>query len=151
MISYYNPTSNNEVVAPNDVNTQAGTVRADIPTLEEEWTLLVYEEDFRQPELAKFLASAKSREDEITEEVVCSAWEAHDERKRRARAKDLAVITPVVWSFEDELERREMSDLPNAQDHAINSALSKGFVVDESTECFVTGCSCSRYHAGPCA
>ena len=123
MISYYTPTSNNEVVAPNDVNTQAGTVRADFPTPTEEQALLAYEELYRQPELAIFVKNAQDR----------------------------AVITPAVWSFEDELERREMSDLPNAQDHAINSALSKGFVVDESTECFVTGCSCSRYHAGPCS
>ena len=134
MISYYTPTSNNFVVAPNDVNTQAGTVRADYPTHEEELALLVYEEEFRQPELAKFLASAKSREGEI--------WEEEE-----SRAKDRAVITPAVWSFEDELERREMSDLPNAQDHAINSALSQGFVVDESTECYTDGCSCSRHQA----
>ena len=134
MIGYYNPTSNNEVVAPNDVNTQAGTVRADYPTHEEELALLVYEEEFRQPELAKFLASAKSREGEI--------WEEEE-----SRAKDRALITPTVWSFEDELERREMSDLPNARDHAINSALSQGFVVDESTECYTDGCSCSRHHA----
>tara|TARA_R110002051_G_scaffold107023_1_gene179960 strand:+ start:332 stop:736 length:405 start_codon:yes stop_codon:yes gene_type:complete len=134
MISYYTPTSNNFVVAPNDVNTQAGTVRADYPTHEEELALLVYEEEFRQPELAKFLASAKSREGEI--------WEEEE-----SRAKDRAVITPAVWSFEDELERREMSDLPNAQDHAINSALSKGFVVDESTDCYTVGCSCSRHQA----
>ena len=119
MISYYTPTSNNEVVAPNDVNTQAGTVRADFPTPTEEQALLAYEELYRQPELAIFVKNAQDR----------------------------AVITPAVWSFEDELERREMSDLPNAQDHAINSALSQGFVVDESTECFVTGCSCSRHQA----
>ena len=60
-ITIYTP--NNEVVNRNDVNTQASTERVDIPTHEEELALLVYEEDFRQPELAKFLASAKSREE----------------------------------------------------------------------------------------
>lgn len=119
MISYYTPTSNNEVVAPNDVNTQAGTVRADYPTPTEEQALLAYEELYRQPELAIFVKNAQDR----------------------------AVITPTVWSFEDELERREMSDLPNAQDRAINSALSQGFVVDESTDCYTVGCSCSRHQA----
>ncbi len=38
MIAIYTP--NNEVVNRNDVNTQAGTVRVDIPTPEEEQALL---------------------------------------------------------------------------------------------------------------
>ena len=87
MIGYYNPESNNEVVTRNDVNTQAGTVREDYPTPEEEQAFFVYEEDFRQ-------------------------YEAQ-----------------------------------NARDRAINSALSNGFVVDESTECYTDGCSCSRHQA----
>lgn len=129
MIAIYTP--NNEVVNRNDVNTQAGTVRVDIPTLEEEWALLVYEEDFRSPALADFLASAKNREDEITEEIVLKAWEEHDERQY---AQNRAVITPAVYDFEDELQRREESDVPNAQDHAMNSALSQGFTIDESSD-----------------
>ena len=103
-ITIYTP--NNEVVAPTDVNTQAGTVREDIPTHDEELALLVYEEDFRQAELAKFLASAKRREGEI--------WEEEEFR---------------------------------ALDRAFNNALSQGFVIDESTECYTDGCNCSRSHA----
>jgi len=118
-ITIYTP--NNEVVNRNDVNTQASTERVDIPTHEEELALLVYEEDFRQPELAKFLASAKSREEEI--------WEEEE-----FRAQDRAVITPAVYDFEDELQRREESDVPNAQDHAMKTALSNGFTIDESSD-----------------
>ena len=104
MLSIYTP--NNEVVNRNDVNTQAGTVRVDIPTLEEEQALLAYEEHFRQPELASFVQNAQNR----------------------------AVITPAVYDFEDELQRREESDLPNAQDHAMKTALSNGFTIDESSD-----------------
>ena len=118
-ISIYTP--NNEVVNRNDVNTQTSTERVDIPTHEEELALLVYEEDFRQPELAKFLVSAKSREEEI--------WEEEE-----FRAQDRAVITPAVYDFEDELQRREESDVPNAQDHAMKTALSNGFTIDESSD-----------------
>ena len=75
-ISIYTP--NNEVVNRNDVNTQAGTVRVDIPTHEEEQALLAYEEHFRQPELASFVQ--------------------------------------------------------NAQDYAMNLALSNGFTIDESSD-----------------
>jgi len=100
-------TPNDVVVDKGSVNTLVGDMeRVDIPTLEEEWALLVYEEDFRSPVLAGFIASAKSREDEITEEVVCQAWEEHDERQRRARVRD----------------------------HAMNSALSQGFTIDESSD-----------------
>ena len=119
MIAIYTP--NNEVVNRNDVNTQASTERVDIPTHEEEVALLVYEEEFRSPALAKFIASAKSREDEIWEEA-------------EFRAQDRAVITPAVYDFEDELQRREESDVPNALDHAMNSALSNGFTIDESSD-----------------
>tara|TARA_R100000315_G_scaffold59854_1_gene35969 strand:+ start:327 stop:719 length:393 start_codon:yes stop_codon:yes gene_type:complete len=118
-ISIYTP--NNEVVNRNDVNTQTSTERVDIPTHEEELALLVYEEDFRQPELAKFLVSAKSREEEI--------WEEEE-----FRAQDRAVITPAVYDFEAELQRREESDVPNAQDHAMKTALSNGFTIDESSD-----------------
>ena len=59
MIAIYTP--NNEVVNRNDVNTQAGTVRVDIPTLEEEQALLAYEEHFRQAELASFVQNARDR------------------------------------------------------------------------------------------
>ena len=104
MIAIYTP--NNEVVNRNDVNTQAGTVRVDIPTLEEEQALLAYEEHFRQAELASFVKNAQ----------------------------DHAVITPAVYDFEDELQRREESDVPNALDHAMNSALSQGFTIDESSD-----------------
>ena len=58
-ISIYTP--NNEVVNRNDVNTQAGTVRVDIPTHEEEQALLAYEEHFRQTELASFVQNARDR------------------------------------------------------------------------------------------
>ena len=58
-ITIYTP--NNEVVAPTDVNTQAGTVREDIPTPEEEQALLAYEEHFRQPELANHVQNAQDR------------------------------------------------------------------------------------------
>jgi hypothetical protein len=95
--------------------------RVDIPTHEEEVALLVYEEDFRSPALANFIASAKSREEEI--------WEEEE-----SRAQDRAVITPAVYDFEDELQRREESDVPNALDHAMNSALSQGFTIDESSD-----------------
>ena len=71
--------------------------------------------------LAKFIASAKNREDEIWEEA-------------EIRAQDRAVITPAVYDFEAELQRREESDLPNPQDHAMNSALSQGFTIDESSD-----------------
>ena len=118
-----------KIITPNDVVVDKGSVntlvgdkqREDIPTHEEELALLVYEEDFRQPELAKFLASAKSREEEI--------WEEEE-----FRAQDRAVITPAVYDFEDELQRREESDVPNALDHAMNSALSQGFTIDESSD-----------------
>ena len=50
-------------------------------------------------------------------------------------------------TFEAELERRELSDLPLTPEQAINSALSSGFVFDESTECNFAGCTCSRTHA----
>tara|TARA_A100001515_G_C4561156_1_gene206648 strand:+ start:585 stop:977 length:393 start_codon:yes stop_codon:yes gene_type:complete len=109
------------VVTKGDVNTQTSTERVDIPTHEEELALLVYEEDFRQPELAKFLVSAKSREEEI--------WEEEE-----FRAQDRAVITPAVYDFEAELQRREESDVPNAQDHAMKTALSNGFTIDESSD-----------------
>ena len=59
MIAIYEP--NNEVVNRNDVNTQAGTVREDIPTHEEEQALLAYEEHFRQAELASFVQNARDR------------------------------------------------------------------------------------------
>jgi len=59
MIAIYEP--NNEVVNRNDVNTQAGTVREDIPTREEEQALLAYEEHFRQAELASFVQNARDR------------------------------------------------------------------------------------------
>ena len=118
-ITIYTP--NNEVVNRNDVNTQTSTERVDIPTHEEELALLVYEEDFRQPELAKFLESAKRREEEI--------WEEEE-----FRAQDRAVITPAVYDFEAELQRREESDVPNAQDHAMKTALSNGFTIDESSD-----------------
>ncbi len=71
MIAIYTP--NNEVVNRNDVNTQAGTVRVDIPTPEEEQALLAYEEHFRQTELASFVQNAR----------------------------DHAVIAPAVYDFED--------------------------------------------------
>lgn len=45
-------------------------------------------------------------------------------------------------TFEDELERRELSDLPLAPKQALFSGL-----VDESTECNFAGCVCSRTHA----
>ena len=49
-----------KIITPNDVVVDKGSVntlvgdkqREDIPTHEEELALLVYEEDFRQPELA---------------------------------------------------------------------------------------------------
>ena len=94
------------VVSKGDVNTLASTERVDIPTPEEEQALLAYEEHFRQPELASFVQNAQ----------------------------DHAVITPAVYDFEDELQRREESDVPNALDHAMNSALSEGFVIDESSD-----------------
>jgi len=103
-ISIYNP--NNEVVNRNDVNTQAGTERVDIPTHEEEQALLAYEEHFRQVELASFVQNAQNR----------------------------AVITPAVYDFEAELIRREETDMPNAQDYAMNLALSQGFTIDESSD-----------------
>ena len=109
------------VVSKGDVNTLASTERVDIPTHEEEVALLVYEEEFRSPALAKFIASAKSREDEI--------WEEEE-----FLAQDRAIITPAVYDFEDELQRREESDVPNALDHAMNSALSQGFTIDESSD-----------------
>jgi hypothetical protein len=125
-------TPNDVVVDKGDVNTLVGDKqREDIPTLEEEWALLVYEEDFRSPALADFLASAKNREEEITEEIVCKTWEEHDERQY---AQDRAVITPAVYDFEAELQRREESDVPNAQDHAMKTALSNGFTIDESSD-----------------
>lgn len=120
-MSIYIITPNNEVVDRGSVNTLASTERVDIPTHEEEVALLVYEEEFRSPVLAKFIASAKNREDEIWEEA-------------EIRAKDRAVITPAVYDFEAELQRREESDLPNPQDHAMNSALSQGFTIDESSD-----------------
>ena len=94
------------VVSKGDVNTLASTERVDIPTLEEEQALLAYEEHFRQPELASFVQNAQ----------------------------DHAVITPAVYDFEDELQRREESDVPNALDYAMNSALSNGFTIDESSD-----------------
>ena len=103
MIAIYTP--NNEVVNRNDVNTQAGTVRVDIPTLEEEQALLAYEEHFRQPVLASFVKNAQDR------------------------AK-----LSAVYDFEAELQRREESDMPNAQDYAMNLALSQGFTIDESSD-----------------
>tara|TARA_R100000742_G_C4250366_1_gene68751 strand:+ start:196 stop:591 length:396 start_codon:yes stop_codon:yes gene_type:complete len=110
------------VVTKGDVNTLVGDrERVDIPTHEEELALLVYEEDFRQPELAKFLESAKSREEEI--------WEEEE-----FRWQDRAETKPAVYDFEDELQRREESDVPNALDHAMNSALSQGFTIDESSD-----------------
>ena len=96
---------NNEVVNRSDVNTQAGTERVDIPTHEEEQALLAYEEHFRQPELASFLQNAQDR------------------------AK-----LSAVYDFEAELQRREESDMPNAQDYAMNLALSNGFTIDESSD-----------------
>ena len=102
-ISIYTP--NNEVVNRNDVNTQAGTVRVDIPTHEEEQALLAYEEHFRQTELASFVQNAQDR------------------------AK-----LSAVYDFEAELERREESDMPNPQDYAMISALSNGFTIDESSD-----------------
>tara|TARA_R110002020_G_scaffold317282_1_gene532930 strand:- start:45 stop:386 length:342 start_codon:yes stop_codon:yes gene_type:complete len=98
-------TPNNEVVNRNDVNTQASTERVDIPTREEEQALLAYEEHFRQDELASFVKNAQNR------------------------AK-----LSAVYDFEAELQRREESDLPNPQDHAMNSALSNGFTIDESSD-----------------
>jgi len=94
------------VVSKGDVNTLASTERVDIPTLEEEQALLAYEEHFRQAELASFVKNAQDR----------------------------AVITPAVYDFEDELQRREESDVPNALDYAMNSALSNGFTIDESSD-----------------
>ncbi len=88
-------------------NTQESNLeRVDIPTQEEEQALLAYEEHFRQAELASFVQNARDR----------------------------AVITPAVYDFEDELQRREESDVPNALDYAMNSALSQGFTIDESSD-----------------
>lgn len=117
------------IITPNDVVVDKGSVntlvgdkqRVDIPTHEEELALLVYEEDFRQPELAKFLVSAKRREEQI--------WEEEE-----FLAQNRAVITPAVYDFEAELQRREESDLPNPQDHAMKTALSQGFTIDESSD-----------------
>ena len=102
------------IITPNDVVVDKGSVntlvgdkqRVDIPTHEEEQALLAYEEHFRQPELASFVQNAQNR----------------------------AVITPAVYDFEAELQRREESDLPNAQDHAMKTALSNGFTIDESSD-----------------
>ena len=117
------------IITPNDVVVDKGSVntlvgdkqRVDIPTHEEELALLVYEEDFRQPELAKFLMSAKRREEQI--------WEEEE-----FLAQNHAVITPAVYDFEAELQRREESDLPNPQAHAMKTALSQGFTIDESSD-----------------
>ena len=103
MIHPYTP--NNEVVNRNDVNTQAGTVRVDIPTHEEEQALLAYEEHFRQTELASFVQNAQDR------------------------AK-----LSAVYDFEAELERREESDMPTPQDSALISARSNGVPIDESSD-----------------
>ena len=103
MIAIYTP--NNEVVNRNDVNTQAGTVRVDIPTLEEEQALLEYEEHFLQPELASFVQNAQDR-----------------------------AINGAVYDFEAELIRREETDMPNPYDYAMISALSNGFTIDESSD-----------------
>ena len=99
-------TPNDVVVDKGDVNTLVGDKqREDIPTHEEEQALLAYEEHFRQDELASFVRNAQNR------------------------AK-----LSAVYDFEAELQRREESDLPNPQDHAMNNALSNGFTIDESSD-----------------
>lgn len=61
------------------------------------------------------------------------------------------IPTPAEFSaldaFADHFETEEGQIGDYARDHAMNSALSAGFTLDESTDCYHEGCDCSRNHA----